>query len=114
MTIQMQLGYTSSLSLEPVLDTMRTAKANDILLQLQAIDQAIAAATLDSMAVEVGSLKVDYARHLSLLKTEGSRLLKDLANVSGLSVAYDRFSGGAAGVSSTPVSWVSYWWVKNF
>ena len=107
--IYIQLGYNDS-KLEPTLDEARTAKANALCSQLEAIDTALASAVLDSMAMAVGELKVDYAKHIALLKLEGSRLLKELSNVSGLPIAYDRYYGRVN--SATPRSvymFQSYW-----
>lgn len=108
MTISLQLGYTNE-DIEPTLSDARLAKANDLIAQLNAIDTALASATLDSMAVAVGELKVDYARHIALLKLEGSRLLKELSNISGIPIVYDRYYGSTAVVKSQPYSFQSYW-----
>lgn len=109
MTISLQLGYTNE-DLEPTLTGVRLAKANDLIAQLNAIDAALASATLDSMAVQVDKLTVDYARHLALLKLEGSRILKELSNISGIPVVYDRYYGSAETVTKSRVySFQSYW-----
>lgn len=109
MSIALQLGYTSDV-LDPVLDVARASRANDLIAQLNAVDVALATARIDSMATAVGDLKVDYARHMSLLKAEGSRLLKDLANLTGLAVAYDRFLGQSpTKVKRSPWGFQSYW-----
>lgn len=108
MAIALQLGYPIT-TLDPFLDLARATRASDLVAQLDAIDSALASARLDSMASEVGELKVDYQRHISLLKSEGSRLLKELANLCGMIVAYDRFQGETATLRSSPYSIQSYW-----
>lgn len=104
MTISSQLGYPTD-DLEPVLETTRALQANSLMTQLAAIDAALSVSTLDSMAVEVGDLKVNYTRNIQLMKLEGSRLLKQLANLSGLPVLYDRFLPP----QPNPWSVQSYW-----
>lgn len=110
MSISLQLGYPDG-SVEPSLDTARAAKANEIITQLVAIDLALASARLDSMAVQVDKLAVDYVQHMALLKAEGSRLLKELSNVSGLAVVYDRYYGisEVAAKKLSPYMFQSYW-----
>lgn len=110
MSISLQLGYPDD-SVEPSLDIVRAAKANEIITQLVAIDQALASARLDSMAIQVDKLTVDYTKHIALLKAEGSRLLKELANVTGLVVVYDRYYGSARETVAkrSPYMFQSYW-----
>lgn len=109
MSIALQLGHPSNV-LDPVLDVARASRANDLIAQLNAIDVALTAARIDSMATAVGELKVNYAQHIGLLKAEGSRLLKELSNLTGLAVAYDRFSGQSPiTVRRSPWGFQSYW-----
>lgn len=109
MTISLQLGYTNE-DLEPTLPDARLAKAKDLMAQLNAIDTALASATLDSMAVQVDKLTVDFAKHIALLKLEGSRLLKELANVSGLPIVYDRYYGSVETVTKRSVYFFQSYW----
>lgn len=109
MSILLQLGYNNETS-EPVLTGARLAKANNLIVQLDAIDSALAAARLDSMAVQVDKLTVDYTKHMALLKAEGSRLLKELSNLVGLAISYDRFYGsGSTTVKRSAYTFQSYW-----
>lgn len=110
MSISLQLGYPDD-SVEPSLDTARVAKANEIISQLEAIDLALASARLDSMAIQVDKLTVDYAKHIALLKAEGSRLLKELSNLSGLPLVYDRYYGSSREtvIKRSPYMFQSYW-----
>lgn len=78
----------------------------DLLSKLEAIDEKLDAATLDSMAVNVDKLTLSYPQHIRHLKSEGSRHLNRIANLIGLAIAYNKYTG--TGKSSTQ-SVVSYW-----
>lgn len=68
------------------------------------IDAKLKAATADSMAVGVGQLNLNYPQHIAHLKSEGSRSLRELSNILGVSVAYNKYAGG-----SSTASMRSYW-----
>lgn len=67
------------------------SRVSAILNELSAIDLKLVAATQDSMAVDVGELKLSYAQHVKHLKSEGSRLLNELAIAVGVPVEYNRY-----------------------
>lgn len=109
MSISTYLGYHDE-TLEPILVPGRQTLVDALLLRLSEIDLAIDTGTTDSMALKVGELSVDYNRHLMILKAEGSRKLKELANLSGLPVLYDKYSGRSAiAGASSPLVVQSYW-----
>lgn len=109
-SISVQLGYQDDL-LEPAIGLSRENLVLSLMEQLNTLDTAIAEATLDSMAVSVGDLKVDYQGHLKTLKRQGSDLLKTLSNLVGIPVYYDRFLGKQVYqvIPSSPYSVQSYW-----
>lgn len=66
-------------------------RVGDLLDELEAIDLKLTAATQDSMAVDVGELKLAYPQHVKHLKSEGSRLLNELSIAVGVPVQYNRY-----------------------
>lgn len=66
-------------------------RVGDLLDELEAIDLKLTAATQDSMAVDVGELKLSYLQHVKHLKSEGSRLLNELAIAVGVPVEYNKY-----------------------
>lgn len=66
-------------------------RVGDLLEEIEAIDLKLTAATQDSMAVEIGELKLSYLQHVKHLKSEGSRLLNELAIAVGVPVQYNKY-----------------------
>lgn len=66
-------------------------RVSDLMDELEAIDGKLTAATQDSMAVEVGELTLSYSQHVKHLKSEGSRLLQELATAVGVPVEYNKY-----------------------
>lgn len=66
-------------------------RVGDLLDELESIDLKLTAATQDSMAVDVGELSLNYVQHVKHLKSEGSRLLNELAIAVGVPVQYNRY-----------------------
>lgn len=82
-----------------------SSRVDSVCTKLDAVDAALSAGVLDSMATRVDKLEVNYAQHLALLKSEGSRLIKELSALVMIPVTYDRFRNS----SSTSTSVRSYW-----
>lgn len=79
-------------------------RALAILPLLVSIDKQLIEMLPDSMAVEVGELKLNYRQHKKLLIEQAIGLLNELAGLVGLQVAYNKYA--AAGNCMTGVS---YW-----
>jgi uncharacterized membrane-anchored protein YhcB (DUF1043 family) len=62
-----------------------------IFLELDAIDIQLKDALSDSMAMRIDNLEVNYERHYQHLSSEGSRLLQELSNLTGMPIAYDKY-----------------------
>jgi hypothetical protein len=112
MTISFELGYPDD-TLEPILEGQRLQRTTAITSELRDVTDQLKAAIQDSMAQDVGGLKVDFDAHIAQVKTEGTRLLLELAQVSGLPLRYDRFSGrtypeGSQAYLGNPLSIISY------
>jgi len=81
MTIALQLGYPDN----------RLMTVGTIPVALAALDAAISSAVIDSVAVKVGDLSLDYTNHLEQLKREGSRQLQLLSAQMDVPVYFDRY-----------------------
>lgn len=101
MNITLTLGHPAD-SIDPILGPTAATVAATILNELDGIDQQIIDARGDSMAREIDGIKVDFTAQLVELRAEGSRLLKQLARVSGLPLVYDRYTGRSIQVSVVP------------
>lgn len=66
-------------------------RVDGLMTSLAAIDEALQAAPLDSMAVKIDKLEVSYSQHLTLLKQEGSRMLHELSRLLEIPLAYDKY-----------------------
>ena len=87
----------------PSLTYERSKKAEAIMDALELLDTQIQQAITDSMAVEVGDLKLDYQAYLRNLRSEGDRQLKMLAQLVrerpyNLELNYNPYAGGGSGV----------------
>lgn len=85
-----------------ILDEL-TRPANDAIGDQGGIDAKLSAATSDSMASSVGNLRLNYSRHTNHLKSEGTRLLTELAMLLGVRLLYNKYAGGGS------ASKRSYW-----
>jgi hypothetical protein len=73
------------------------------------IDEQLNVARADSMALEIDTLKIDYMAHVRHLKSEGSRLLRQLEALVGIELNFDRYSGTSPRTNHSSTSVVSYW-----
>ena len=85
------LGYREIQYPEFPITEYRDGLIADKLLELVAIDTALREARLNSVAEMVGDMKLNYGAHMTFLRSEGSRLLKEIANLAGIPLAYDRY-----------------------
>ncbi len=86
------LGHTEDTPL-PLLSVARQQEVDRVILELTELDTLIAAALRDSMAIEVGDLKVNYDAHIAHLRGEASNKLRLLSVLTGLPLLFDRYSG---------------------
>lgn len=86
------LGQPDTLVL-PLLSVERQTDVDRLLAELADLDELLAAALRDSMAVKVGELTVDYARHITQLRQEGSGKLRLLSILSGVPLLFDKYTG---------------------
>jgi hypothetical protein len=93
-TIALALGHPEETP-DPTLGPNAQSIAEGILAQLTDLDSQIADTRRDGMALEIDGMKVDFFNHRTLLLQEGSRLLRELAMVTGLPLVYDRYTGRA-------------------
>ncbi|MBE9178679.1 hypothetical protein IQ268_08915 [Oculatella sp. LEGE 06141] len=104
-TLKIVLGYASM----PNLLTTELSEARSpaiidraiaLLDELGEIDGQLSAARQDSMAKQVGQLSLSYSQHVSHLKSEGSRLMKELSHLLGISIAYNKYGGRSISVAN--------------
>jgi hypothetical protein len=75
-----------------------------ILSKLLLIDAELEQNRKDSMAIDVGGVKVDFNRNILITKAEGTRLLKELEQISGVTLKFDKYLGRSPqGLSVTPL-----------
>jgi hypothetical protein len=75
------------------LSSDRLARVNEILLELDRVDALLAEARQNSMAKDLGTMKLDFTYHINSLKVDGSILLTELGQLCRLPVFYDRYLG---------------------
>ncbi len=68
-----------------------TRPANPATEDQGGIDAKLSAATSDSMAMQVGDLKLSYVQHVAHLNFEGSRLLCELGQILGIEPIYNKY-----------------------
>jgi hypothetical protein len=73
----------------------RSLEIEDRIRRLKAIDVALEEAAKNSVAEGVGDLRLNYTKHLQTLKSEGSRLLREISALSGIPLKYDRYRTGS-------------------
>jgi hypothetical protein len=101
---QFDSRYSSNTLNIPTYNTTDKALLNDIYDKLVIIDNAIDQNALDSMALAIGDIKVDYNRNMAILKAEGSRYLQQLSQLAGVPIDYDKYLGRSPGkFSKTPL-----------
>lgn len=69
------------------------ARIDTLISELATIDTQIETALNDSMATQVGELKVDFNRQIALLKNEGTLKLQEISNLSGLELMFNKYTG---------------------
>jgi hypothetical protein len=91
--INLALGNARPVALDPIYTAAQQDRILAILGQLDEIDGALHQAALDSMAVKVDTLTLDYGGHGATLRNRGSELLRELSRLSGIPVVADRYTG---------------------
>lgn len=112
--ILMLLGYSvptvEQLTLISLLPDHVGNRLDGLVTSLTAIDNALATAPLDSMAVKVDKLEVSYSQHLVLLKKEASRMLQEISILTLVPLYYDRYTQKMPTVTRASfLNVVSYW-----
>ena len=103
MSISAYLGYWND-DLEPNLSPSRLGLCNVLIGHLVSIDSALAQNTLDSMAVSVGELQTNYGLNIAVMKSEGTRLLRQLSQLSGLPIIYDPYCAKYTDLAALPLA----------
>lgn len=105
-TIYNHLGYLEAPSTVPsTVPVPLTAIAN----KLDSLDTQLETAIIDSMAVKVGELTIDYNQHINHLRTQGTRWLKQLSHLAAIPIAYDKYTAKVPGdIGDSPLAVRSY------
>lgn len=100
--IEMVLGYNS-----PISDVVHTQLSTDfpqvvydravvILADLDDINAKLKEATDTSYVTESRGSKLSYGQHVRHLKSEATRLLKELAHILSVDVAFNKYSSNTS------------------
>lgn len=81
----------------------------EIIDQLQTIDEQLTQARADSMAEKIDGLQVNYQDHVAHLRSEGSRLLRQLSALLDYPLHFDKYSGRYTAQPQSSASITSYW-----
>lgn len=99
-TILYLLGYNPSSTTNDITNTISSSYFNVVIdklvkyiTELEDIDFKLDKARLDSMVTEMDDIALSYTQHISHLQMEGSRLLKDVSNLTGVPLLFDRYLG---------------------
>lgn len=106
--IRLRLGYVDDAE-DPVLSTERQALVDDILFKLDQVDDQLEQVMADANAVKLDTLEVNQMQHIGVLNGYGSKLLKRLAQLSGLEVIYDSYLGTRPRTGQTPFMVTNFW-----
>ncbi len=102
--------YTAQPIVFPEFTEDDVAYIQKILDKLTAIDEELEANRKDSMATDVGGIKIDFHKNIQITKSEGTRLLKELERITDIPLMYDKYLGRTqSGLSSTPIVVRSYY-----
>ena len=73
----------------------------EIIDKLITLDAELETNRADSMALDVGGVKVDFNRNMQITKAEGSRLLRELSALADVPIKFDKYLGRYANSNST-------------
>lgn len=90
------LGYHEVIETEFPISTTRMARIDSLLTALSVVDTSLNSVMTDGMAERVGDLQLNYSKYLAMLRNEGSRILREIASLSGIPLRYDRFLQGSS------------------
>lgn len=108
----MGYAYAPALNLEDRLKANSYAlcvPSMEIIDQLQVIDEQLTQARSDSMTQKIDDLQVNYQAHAAHLRSEGSRLLRQLSALLDYPLHFDKYSGRYAVEPQSSASITSYW-----
>ncbi len=71
----------------------RATRITKLLLEVTDIDTLLSEARVNSMAQQLGTMKLDFQYHIQSLKADASLKLAEMSRLSGIPVFFDRYSG---------------------
>lgn len=112
-TLMMSLGYGALADyhktvvkshLESNFSDVVVTKVTELLEELDEIDLKLKEAREDSYVTSIASTQLNYASHVSHLKSEGSRLLETISTALDIPIRANKYRPKSSGVSH-----VCYW-----
>lgn len=114
-----KLGHspTSALDYAPYLNasfySITINRIVALIVELDNVDLLLVNSRSDSMTTKLDSIELDFVQHVNHLNNTGSSLLKELSNLLGIPVFYNKYSGVSfvsnTGNGVTNNSFYSYW-----
>ena len=99
-----RLSERVEIALDKIADPGRYTRVMAILDKLDTFDDRIFAAVEKSFVQQVDTIKLSYSPLVSHLKAEATRCLNELANLVGLEITYNKFTGQSGSSGSSPYS----------
>lgn len=118
-TILFKLGHspTSANDYKGYLDadffSITVLRIDAIVAELNSIDLLLVNTRTDSMATRLDTVEVDFVQHINHLNITGSSLLKELSNLVGVPIFYNKYTGTSSASNlennTSSNSFYSYW-----
>jgi len=93
LSISETLGYYEVIITQYPISLSRMAFIDAAFLKLEDVDIALASVVTDGMAEQVGDMRVNYGKHVAMLKMEGTRLLQSISAYSGIPIRFNKYTG---------------------
>lgn len=94
------LGYHEVIETQYPISSSRMTRIDSCLARLVVVNESLSSVVTDGMAERVGDLQLNYTKYMQLLRMEGSRLLKEIASLSGIPVSYNPYIQGSSSTIS--------------
>lgn len=118
-TVLFKLGHSplSALDYAPYLNasfySITINRIEALIAELDSVDLLLVNSRSDSMTTKLDSIELDFVQHVNHLNSTGSGLLKELSNLLGIPVFYNKYSGVSfvdnVGNNTSNSSFYSYW-----
>jgi len=93
LSISETLGYYEVIMTQYPISLSRMEFIDAAFLKLVDVDVALASIVTDGMTEQVGDMKLNYGKHVAMLKLEGTRLLSAISAYSGIPIRFNKYTG---------------------